>query len=38
MHNGPMPVNIATALSQKAALAQGGFFAFGFTFFHFFCS
>jgi hypothetical protein len=28
MHNDPMPLNIATALPQKAALAQGGFFAF----------
>jgi hypothetical protein len=36
MHNDPMPLNIATALPQKAALAQGGFFAFGFAFFHLF--
>jgi hypothetical protein len=28
MHNDPMPLNIATASQQKAALAQGGFFAF----------
>jgi hypothetical protein len=28
MHNDPMPLNIATASPQKAALAQGGFFAF----------
>jgi hypothetical protein len=27
MHNDPMPLNIATASPQKAALAQGGFFA-----------
>jgi hypothetical protein len=26
MHNDPMPLNIATASPQKAALAQGGFF------------
>jgi hypothetical protein len=28
MHNDPMPLNIATASPQKAALAHGGFFAF----------
>jgi hypothetical protein len=28
MHNDPMPLNTANAPQQKAALAQGGFFAF----------
>jgi hypothetical protein len=28
MHNDLMPLNIANAPQQKAALAQGGFFAF----------
>jgi hypothetical protein len=32
MHNGPMPLNIANAPHQKAALAQGGFFAFAIRF------
>jgi hypothetical protein len=35
MHNGFMPLNVATALSQKAALAQGGFFVFPASVFHF---
>jgi hypothetical protein len=34
MHNGFMPLNVATALSQKAALAQGGFFVFPATVFY----
>jgi hypothetical protein len=33
MHNDSMLLNIATALLQKAALAQGGFFAFAIPFF-----
>jgi hypothetical protein len=33
MQNDAMPLNIATALPQKAALAQGGFFAFAISFF-----
>jgi hypothetical protein len=32
MHNDPMPLNIANAPQQKAALAQGGFFAFAMPF------
>jgi hypothetical protein len=32
MHNGPMPLNTANAPQQKAALAQGGFFAFAIPF------
>jgi hypothetical protein len=32
MHNDPMPLNTANAPQQKAALAQGGFFAFAIPF------
>jgi hypothetical protein len=35
MHNGSMLLTIATAPQQKAALAQGGFFAFAFCVFPF---